>query len=86
MTCHNHIGADIYTIQNNTSIVQPKGTHLLYMSTNIHCRLHGSHSLNNCFCTQELCDHLGIENSQITPGTAGQCIRIVLSKQVNPKS
>jgi len=69
--CHNQIGADFHTIKNNTSIVQPKGTHLIYMSTNLHCRLHGSHCLNEVSERQELCDHLGIEYSQITPETAG---------------
>ena len=38
--CHNQLGPDFHT-KNNTSIIRQKGTHLIYMSTNLHCRYHG---------------------------------------------
>jgi hypothetical protein len=69
--CHNQLGADFHTIKNNTSIIQPKGTHLIYMSTNLHCRHHGSHSLNKLPDRKQLCEHLGIKFSSISPKTAG---------------
>ena len=69
--CHNQIGPDFHTIKNNISIIQPKGTHLIYMSTNLHCRHHGSHSLNELPDRKQLCEHLGIQFSSISPENAG---------------
>jgi len=69
--CHNQISADFHTIKNNTSIIQPKGTHLLYMSTNLHYHHHGSHCLKEVSERKQLCEHLVIKYSSISPETAG---------------
>ena len=57
------VGSDFCTVQNNTTIIQPKETSMYYLVTDLHARYHGSHSISETKSRQKPFEHLGIDYS-----------------------